>query len=214
MPYLSYFKRLNQINENIEYLLTSLILLLVISCTNRTAIKENKLADSSEFDTIEQKNSPKPEQSKQLVVDSIKENDAIQKYFYPQMSYCGGAVYGFYKHGELIRIESTFGSEFGYSSKNVDFENGEITQIIYKEHYVEWEKYSKKHPNEDGLDPKKMTYADTIYTLNFGKNNSFKKYAGKKLIGNNIHKELIDELLECVSTMKKELATEKQLVKN
>jgi hypothetical protein len=129
------------------------------------------------------------------------------------MSYCGGSVYGIYKKGELIRIESKFGAELGYSSRDVDFQNGEIVKITYREHFAEWGDYSEKYPNEEEYDAKKMTYSDTLYVLEFGKERSFKKFAGKMLISTSPNQEIIDRLLKCVETMKNELATEKNLVK-
>lgn len=130
------------------------------------------------------------------------------------MSHCGGALYGIYEGNKLVRIESTYGAEMGYSSKDIDFEGGKIIRINYREHYAEWDKYSEKYPNDDGIDPKKMTYSDTLYVLEFGNKKSLKKYAGKKLIATTINKDLVDRLLNCVETMKSELASEKRLVKN
>lgn len=130
------------------------------------------------------------------------------------MSHCGGALYGIYSNNELIRIESTYGSEMGYSSKNIDFENGRITKINYREYYGDQDKYFEQYPNVDTIDFQKMTFTDTLYVLEFGDKKSFKKYAGKKLIATTINADLVNRLLKCVETMQSELASEKQLVKD
>ncbi len=143
----------------------------------------------------------------------IKVEESTQKFFYPNMSYCGGALYGIYKNKELIRIESTYSGELGYSTKNVDFEKNELVKIIYYEHFPEWDKYYEKYPDLDDIDPEKMTYSDTLYILEFGKKRSFEKYAGKKLISTENDEELVESLVTCIEIMKNELATEKRLVK-
>lgn len=142
-----------------------------------------------------------------------KESSSLKKYFYPNMSYCGGALYGFYRDDELMRIESTFGSEFGYSSKNVDFNNGKIMRIRYREHYVDWEKYYKTYPNESEIDPNKLNFTDTLYVLECDETASFNTYVKNKLVSTKLNTVLKAQLISCVETMKKELATEKQLIK-
>ncbi|MEN9442120.1 MAG: hypothetical protein RLZ33_2197 [Bacteroidota bacterium] len=137
-----------------------------------------------------------------------------QKYFYPAMSYCGGALYGIYRKKELIRIESTFGAELGYSTQNVEFKNGKIVGIHYREHYADYDKYREKYPNLGVIDPAKVTYSDTLYILSFGKEKSFKTYAGKRLISTKTNEELTNRLLKCAETMQQELNSEKQLVKD
>src|SRR5690606_13442814 len=41
-------------------------------------------------------------------IDKLKENKLLTKYFYPNMSGCGGAVYGFYVDSILKMIESRY----------------------------------------------------------------------------------------------------------
>jgi hypothetical protein len=152
-------------------------------------------------------------------IDAVVEKEGKQKtngnecYFYPNMSFCGGALYGIYNKGELIRIESNYGADLGYSSRDIDFKNGKIRKIVYREHFAEWEQYAKTHSPDVDINLKEMTYSDTLYILEFGKVNTFKKYAGKKLISTKEDPDLRQHLLDCVETMKKELGTEKQLVK-
>lgn len=173
----------------------------------KKTVQENTVTDPvSQTDTSEELNADLDEKRK-----TEKET---QRYFHPQKSYCGGALYGIYQDKVLIRIESTFGGEYGYSSKDVDFEKDKIVKITYRENYAEYDKYREKYPDLESIEPEKLTYSDTVYVLEFGKVTSFKKYAGKKLISTQINKELLNNLVNCVETMKRELNREKVLVKN
>jgi hypothetical protein len=169
------------------------------------AIEENmKLSEeiNKQFESLE-----KASQDEKSV------NKDWQKYFYPNMSYCGGSLYGYYSSGELQRIESTYGAEFGYSERDVIFENGKIKEIKYHEHNADYEKYRRQYPNDEGFEPDKLTYSDTSYILIFSPRKDFKKFAGRKLISSKVPQSLVDQLVDCAGTMKKELETEKELVK-
>lgn len=189
-------------------------LLLFYSCNEEPPTEKKHPQVISNTDSVNQVDSTISKSTQKEELHDSEINESTQKYFHPNMSHCGGALYGIYKSNELVRIESTYGAEMGYSSKNIDFESGEVIRINYREHFAEWSKYSEKYPNDDEIDPKKMTYSDTLYVLEFGKKRSLKKYAGKKLIATTINKDLVDRLLKCVETMKNELASEKQLVKD
>jgi hypothetical protein len=190
------------------------LILLILLCGCREApIQEesNNQIEDSPIETVSYNDSTISEEIIQEIRN--KEDSYTQKFFYPNMSYCGGAVYGIYKKGELIRIESRYGAELGFSSREVDFDNGEIVKISYREHFAEWGEYSESYPNEETYNPERMTYSDTLYVLEFGKERSFKKFAGEILISTAPNEELIIRLLKCVETMKNELETEKNLVK-
>lgn len=184
----------------------TILLLLLCSCNGSPKI-ENR---TTKIETVSTDESPDTVNTHHET--RVKETQNIQKYFYPNKSHCGGALYGIYQEGELIRIESTFGAELGYSSKDVDLKKGKITRITYREHYADYDQYRERFPDEETIDPDRMTYTDTLYVLDFGKKSSFKKYAGKKLITTLTDEELTNRLLSCVDAMKKELASEKQLV--
>lgn len=171
------------------------------------AVRENVSSLDSTISTRDSIPSEKRNDDVQL-----KKAHNLQRYFHPNMSHCGGALYGIYSDNQLIRIESRYGAELGYSSKHVDFKNNEVVKITYREHFAEWDKYSEKYPDHDGFDPKRMTYSDTLYVLEFGKERSCKKYAGEKLVSKSLDEELSVRLLKCVETMKSELASEKELV--
>ena len=141
---------------------------------------------------------------------SNQDQPEIERISYPQMSFCGGGLEGIYSNGKLIRIESTYGYDMGYSEKNIDFKNGRIIKIEYREHYADWDKYNQRYGNdEDNIDASKMTYFDTLYILKFEPKRQFTIYSGKKRIQQQISKELIDRLLDCTAIMQKELNTER-----
>jgi hypothetical protein len=134
----------------------------------------------------------------------------VERFFYPQMSFCGGSLEGLYSNDALIRIESTYGYDMGYSEKNIDFKKGRITKIEYREHYADWETYNQRYGDEEGdIDASKMTYVDTLYILKFEPIRQFTIYSGKKRVQQQVSKELLDRLLDCTATMQKELTTER-----
>lgn len=195
----------------VTFITSFISVLFFYSCVDKPmkAIREKQeLSNVNTFQTIDSIETEKVDH-----LTEEKEGPTIQKYFYPNKSHCGGAVYGFYKKGELIRIESIFDAELGYTSRNIDFKYGKIVSIKYHEFSAEWDKYSQNYPNDEGFDPKKMTYSDTLYILTIGKVQTLKKFSGKKLISTKFNEELTEKLLKCAQTMVKELETEKLLVK-
>jgi hypothetical protein len=137
----------------------------------------------------------------------------LERFFYPQMSFCGGALEGIYLNDVLIRIESTYGYDMGYSEQNIDFKDGRITKIEYRQHYANWEKYNERYGAEGGdIDPSKMTYFDTLYILKFKPKREFTIYSGKKKVNGEVSKELLKSLLDCTVTMQNELNTERSKI--
>ena len=164
--------------------------------------------------------SKKTDDARENHVDKTKHDDSstfegnhdqpkIERFSYPQMSFCGGSLEGLYSNDELIRIESTYGYDLGYSEKNIDFKKGRITKIEYREHYADWEKYNQRYGNDGDIDPSKMSYVDTLYSLKFEPKRQFNIYSGKKKVNRQVSKELIDRLFECTASMQKELAHER-----
>lgn len=43
-------------------------------------------------------------------IDGLKDNDALELYFYPNMSVWGGSLNGYYLDGELVYISSRYGA--------------------------------------------------------------------------------------------------------
>lgn len=134
----------------------------------------------------------------------------LERFHYPLRSSSGGSVDGFYDSSELIRIESIFLAEFGYSSINVDYQNGEIKKINYHQHFADYAKYSQDFPELKSVDPEKLSYTDTTYLLELGSIKSSKKYAGKKIVSTEIKEGLVEHLIDCAKKMKSELSYERE----
>ncbi len=65
-------------------------------------------------------------------VEILLENNKLIKYFYPNMHYCGGAIYGYFHDEELKYTESNFNSEFVSTFKKIYFHEGRIIRILFK----------------------------------------------------------------------------------
>ena len=144
-------------------------------------------------------------------IDSLFDNGILTKKFYPNMSACGGGLFGFYYNNELKLIDSKYQAELGYSSKKIYWNGNEILKIKYREYFAEWEKYEKNYPPKKvEYDPNKMTYSDTIYEITFGDKYEFKKIADNKLISTKTDSTLIEKLTDCGKRMKTELESIKE----
>jgi hypothetical protein len=153
-----------------------------------------------------------PEQKTELTsftimeIDSLYDNGILTKKFYPNMSACGGGLYGFYYNNHLKLIDSKYGAELGFSSKKIYWNGNKILKIKYREYFAEWGKYEKKYPPKKvEYDPSKMTYSDTIYEITFGDKYEYKKMADNKLISTKTDSTLVEKLTECGKRMKTEL---------
>ncbi|WP_299125373.1 hypothetical protein [uncultured Tenacibaculum sp.] len=141
-----------------------------------------------------------------MEIDSLFDNGILSKKFYPNMSACGGRLYGFYYNNDLILIDSKYGAELGFSSQKIYWNGNKILKIKYREYFAEWEKYQKNYPPKKvEYDPSKMTYSDTIYEITFGNKYGFKKMAKEKVISIKTDSILIEKLTDCAKQMKTEL---------
>lgn len=142
-----------------------------------------------------------------IEIDSLFDNGILTKKFYPNMSACGGGLYGFYYNDELKLIDSKYRAELGFSSKKIYWNGDEILKIKYREYFAEWGKYKKKYP-KDEWDESKMTYSDTIYQITLGDKYDFKKMVNQKVISTKIDSTLVKKLIDCGKRMKIELESE------
>ena len=147
-------------------------------------------------------------------MDRLFEQKLLTRYFYPNMSGCGGGLYGYYKDSTLLIIDATYKTELGFSSRKVYWHDGNIIKINYREHFAEWAKYEKNYSSDKfEWDPSKMTYTDTIYQITLGDKYQMQKITGSKLISEKQDSLLIKILVDCGFEMKKELEIEKIIVK-
>jgi len=143
-------------------------------------------------------------------MDRLFEQKLLTKYFYPNMSGCGGGLYGYYKDSTLLIIDATNRAELGFSSRKVYWHDGNIIKIDYREHFAEWGKYKENYPSDKfEWDPGKMTYTDTIYQITLGDKYQMQKITGSELISEKQDYLLIKILVDCGFEMKKELEIEK-----
>jgi hypothetical protein len=143
-------------------------------------------------------------------IDSLKNMHQLQESFYPNMSFCGGALYGYYSHDKLVFIDATYGAELGFASTKIYFNDTVIYKIIYRQCLPDWDKFMKKYPDaNEKLIKKKMTYYDTTFTIIPIKPLIFTKATNKKIISKNVDSKIVDRLLYCGQDMRKELESEK-----
>lgn len=144
-------------------------------------------------------------------MDRLLERQLLTKYFYPNMSRCGGELYGHYKDSKLLIIDATYQAELGYSSRKYYWHNGGIVKINYREHFAEWAKYEVKYPsNQFEWEPSKMTYTDTIYQITLGNEYQMQTMADGKVISEKTDSNLINKLVNCGFEMRNEIENEKR----
>ena len=177
------------------------------SCKTETEKKSVELKSDIKTE-IEQKQKTELTNFTIMEIDSLLDNGILTKKFYPNMSACGGGLFGYYYNNELKLIDSKYQAELGYSSKKIYWAGDQILKIKYREYFAEWGKYEKNYPPEKiEYDPSKMTYSDTIYEITLGDKYEFKKMADNKLISTKTDSTLIEKLTDCGKRMKTELAT-------
>ncbi|MEP1490372.1 MAG: hypothetical protein ABJK28_18275 [Algibacter sp.] len=180
-----------------------LIIMVLLICSYSGKKEKQKIALDNEI-----AEEPKAELTDftTMEIDSLFDNEILTKKLYPNMSACGGGLFGFYHNNELKLIDSKYQAELGYSSKKIYWNGNKILKIKHQEYFAEWGKYEKKYPPEKiEYDPSKMTYSDTIYEITFGDEYEFKKIADNKLISTKTDSTLIDKLIDCGKRMKLEL---------
>lgn len=139
-------------------------------------------------------------------IDSLNADGMLTKKFYPNMSFCGGALNGFYYKGKLVLIDATYSGELSYTRTKIYLSKSDFSKIIYQEHFPEMTKYKKEYPFEKyDFDPGKITFSDTIYQIDLGKNIDFKKTYKNRVLSTKIDSVLIKTLIDCGMRMKKEL---------
>lgn len=138
-----------------------------------------------------------------------KNQKTLTKYFYPNMSSCGGALYGYYDDTTLIKIDSKFGGELSLTYQTVVYDRGKIRHITYGQELPKTEEYHQKYPNSEGIDREKLTYTSERVEIDFYPVKKIRTYSNKKQVKNSITEENIQQLLDCAKQMEAELASEK-----
>lgn len=87
-------------------------------------------------------------------VDSMVEQNLLEKREYPNMSKCGGALNGYYLNDSLVLIDAIYGAELGAIFNTWYILNG--SPILNKVNTVrltepaDWDVYCRDHKNESG----------------------------------------------------------------
>lgn len=145
-------------------------------------------------------------------IDQLFERQLLTKYFHPNMSRCGGRLYGYFKDTSLLIIDATYQTELGFSSRKMYWHNNNIIKIIYREHFAEWAKYEENYPSDKfEWDTSKMTYTDTIYQITLGDTYQMQKVVENRVISEKQDAILTNRLIDCGFAMKNELGNEKKL---
>lgn len=145
-------------------------------------------------------------------LDKLMAEKSLSKYSYPDMSGCGGGVYGYYSDSTLLIIDATHKAELGHTRRKIYWSEERPIKITYREHFAEWKRYDEKYPSEKyDWDPSKMTYTDTTYQITLGKEHQMLKMANGKQISKNLNAALANRLIDCSFEMKGELKREKIL---
>ncbi len=124
------------------------------------------------------------------------------------MSFCGGALTGYYYGNELVYVNAVYSAELGYTEQKLYLKDTIPYKISYRQYFAEWGKYSEKYPNKE-INEKLMTYSDTTYYLLFTNPIKISKTSKKKYINNKIDNDLLKHIKNCISTMHMELEEEK-----
>lgn len=140
-------------------------------------------------------------------IDTLKNQNKLEKLSYPIMSACGGGLDGYYLNKKIVLIDATYKAELGFSSRKYYIDQEKFVEIIYREYFAEWEKYEQKYPSEKyEFDESKMTYTDTIYTISFTTPTILMtKQSNNKIISRETDEKLLERLVQCGEDMKREL---------
>jgi len=190
-----------------ETLMKTQIFILTILCL--LSCKEKSQKNSENVEVADTEKSMVESDGLRLTVvkiDSLISNKILSEIKYPNMSTCGGSLSGFYYKNKLVFIDATYSGELSYTRKKMYLSNSGFSKVIYQEHFPEMDKYRKKYPLEKyDFDPSKVTFADTIYEINIGQKNGFKKIYLNEVLSTETDSTLITKLLVCGERMKTEL---------
>jgi hypothetical protein len=129
------------------------------------------------------------------------------------MSFCGGALYGYYVDTNLLIINANYGgAEGAYSRRKVYWNSNQIVKIDYQEHYIDWEKYQKDNTAKTNSSPI-ITYTDTAYQILLTSEPQMKKLVGDSIVSEEWDSVLVKRLVDCGFIMREELKTDKRVSK-
>ncbi|MFT5915973.1 MAG: hypothetical protein ACJAWV_002169 [Flammeovirgaceae bacterium] len=186
----------NSINNNVE---SDSIQILVLLSKIQTSNQD--IFSMSQIDSLV------------TTLDSLFTNEVLVKYFHPNMSFCGGALYGYYVDTNLLIINANYGgAEGAYSRRKIYWNDNQIIRIDYQEHYIDLEEYEKDNTLKTNNTPI-ITYTDTAYQILLASEPQMKKLVGDSVVSEEWDFFLAKRLVDCGFRMKEELKTDKRLSK-
>ena len=143
-------------------------------------------------------------------IDSLRQHKALKKVSYRNMSFCAGALTGYYYNDKLVYVTGMYAAELGYSEEKLYLRDTIPYKLYYRQYFAEWDKYYLKYPNRElDVDETKMTYSDTIHQITFSSPLKIVKSSKNKIVDTKINNDLYKYLTNCIKTMFVELSTEK-----
>lgn len=130
----------------------------------------------------------------QREIDSLLSANKLQKVNYPNMSFCGGALEGYYFEGKLVYISSTYSGDSGYRTLEAYFENNRIEQIELEEHFPDWNSNAASPPIINSF--RKYILTGRTYVIVESRD---------KIQSLPDDETLVDQLVKCVDSMRNEL---------
>ena len=134
-------------------------------------------------------------------IEKLKNNHKLVKVEYPEKSWYGGALTGYYLDKNLVLIDSYFGGGIDdmHFFRKFYISHGQFLKITNRVRIAKWEKFIQNYPDSDDNDYEydydKLTYIDTIYSITLINPIIFLKKVGKRIISNKIDQKLINNLL-------------------
>lgn len=145
-----------------------------------------------------------------IYVDSLIEINHLVIVEYPDMSFCGGDLKGFYLNDSLIYLSSTVSIELIFRKLNVYFYGGKSIKIHLYEHFPNWDEYYLEFPNgegEYGTDYTSMTYADATSNYYLIKPTVAQTLINDVFVEEKLNNEKHESHLKCIKNMIKELVS-------
>jgi len=145
-------------------------------------------------------------------IKSKLDKKELDKFFYPDMSYCGGGLYGYYDRNKLVYIDATYGAEFGYIQKTYFIKDSIYFKIVETNYQPAdtVDDYCKTHKSKTGeCDYKNMPYDKIITTIIFSKKEIVSQMKNNEKVELKDTTGIVKTLIECGEIMRKELGEKK-----
>lgn len=129
---------------------------------------------------------------------------------YSEKSACGGSLKGYFRNDSIMKIDGIIGGELeSYERKVIYFIDNYPIRMTYQQHVPDWNSFDER-TQKSVNDFSQMKYSDTTYYIEFYSDMIpiYKIYEG--------HFEQVNDsdfrsyLLDCISSMTKELSTERR----